>query len=319
MRADSSEKKSLYFHRDQPVGFFQGQWLTWMLIAACYGTWVALTLFWRDIPTAILVIAGGYCLALFSSVQHEAVHGHPTRCRNLNLALVRAPLTIWLPVELYERSHKAHHLSELTHPEDDPESWYVSETRWQLMGPVAQTLSRFNNTFTGRMLIGPWLTVWQCWGSEIRAIRRGDRRNLPIWIAHLAGVALVIAWVTLVAGMPIYFYLLLFVWPGISLALVRSFVEHRFNENPEHRTVIVRGCPFTRLLFLNNNYHCVHHRYPKMPWYRIPACYREQKQEIHRASGGYAYPGYWTIAWRYLLRPWGAPVYPGDLTPHESN
>src|SRR3546814_17450489 len=111
---------------------------------------------------------------------------------------------------------------------------------------------------------------------------RGDTRHAAAWALHAAGVALVLLWVIAVCGLPLWQYLLLFVYPGIALSLVRSFLEHQARPAVSERSVIVESGPLMRLLFLNNNLHLVHHDKPGLPGYRLPAFYRPP----HRQSVG---------------------------------
>jgi hypothetical protein len=39
------------------------------------------------------------------------------------------------------------------------------------------------------------------------------------------------------------------------------------------------------LLFLNNNYHVVHHAFPALPWFRIPAVRSPQRDGYIERSG----------------------------------
>ena len=58
-----------------------------------------------------------------------------------------------------------------------------------------------------------------------------------------------------------------------------------------------------RLLFLNNNYHAVHHNHPYVPWFELPVIWRQHKAQTLRDNGGYHYPGgYLQVAWCWLLR-----------------
>jgi fatty acid desaturase len=296
--------------RDAHFEIDRVEWPTLLLLVATYASWIVLTLNWNEVPGWILWLIAGYTIALHSSLQHEIIHGHPTRNPRLNMALGWPPLTLWLPLELYRENHRRHHDSELTHPERDPESFYLAPEKWQALKIWQQNLMLINNSFAGRMLIGPWLAVGQTWRNEFRLLRGGDLRHAGILLRHALSAAAVCAWLVVLCDMPIYLYLLAFVWPGTSMMLMRSFLEHRYDPEEDRRTVLVEGCPLTRLLFLNNNFHWVHHRYPKLPWYRIPGVAREQRIEMLERNGNYSYPGYWTIAWRYLLKPWTHPAYP---------
>jgi fatty acid desaturase len=46
------------------------------------------------------------------SVQHELLHGHPTRWTSLNKVLGYAPFAVWYPYTLYRDSHLLHHRDE---------------------------------------------------------------------------------------------------------------------------------------------------------------------------------------------------------------
>ena len=75
------------------------------------------------------------------SLQHELIHGHPTRSRRINTALGFPPLSLWLPFACYRTSHLAHHAGDgLTDPRRDPESFYVTGEEWSRMGPVRRML-----------------------------------------------------------------------------------------------------------------------------------------------------------------------------------
>jgi fatty acid desaturase len=284
------------------------EWPTLGLIAANYTAWALATLAWDAMPAPLVAAAVACCIALHGSLQHEAIHGHPTGSRRLNLALVWLPLPLWMPLSVYESSHRSHHRSDLTCPLDDPESWYVTPRKWARMSPLSKRVYEFNNTFLGRMVIGPWIVVASSWRRILRGDPPAAHRTACVG-GHLIGVGIVMLWVTQVAGMPAYVYLLACVWPGISLSLMRSFVEHRAAPNPDHRSAIVRGGALTRLLFLNNNYHWVHHRYPALPWYALPEVYRREEQRIDIANGGFRFTSYTDIARRYLLKPWTQPPH----------
>ncbi len=286
------------------------EWPTWVLLVITYSALFSLTYSWQDVPGWLLWLIGGYSVALHSSLQHEALHGHPTKNRKLNIALVWLPVTLWLPMELYVENHLRHHRSDLTSPELDPESFFVTREKWQTMAGWQQQLLIFNNTFLGRMLVGPWLAACGQYREEFARLRNGDRQHLGVLIRHALSVALLLYWVIAVCQMPFWVYLLGFAWPGTSMMMIRSFLEHRYAPENAHRTVLVDGCPVTRLLFLNNNYHWVHHNHPQLAWYRIPAVARQERDEALRNNGNYWYTGYLTIAWRFLLTPWTHPVHP---------
>jgi fatty acid desaturase len=61
------------------------------------------------------------------------------------------------------------------------------------------------------------------------------------------------------------------------------------------------------LLYLNNNYHAVHHAQAKLAWYRIPGLYRAHRDYFLHRNGAYLLHGYLGFFVRYALRPLDAP------------
>jgi fatty acid desaturase len=111
----------------------------------------------------------------------------------------------------------------------------------------------------------------------------------------------VLAWVVGVCGISLPVYVLLIVYPSVSLSMLRSFVEHRYDEAPHRRTAVVEGHPFFALLFLNNNLHMAHHEYPAIPWYELPAKWRDMQNSA--ADSALLFPGgYSQVLWQYGLR-----------------
>ena len=67
------------------------------------------------------------------------------------------------------------------------------------------------------------------------------------------------------------------------------------------------------LLFLNNNFHAVHHMHPGVAWYDLPALYRSRKDHYQRRNDGYVFATYGQIFARYFLTakdPVPHPVWP---------
>jgi fatty acid desaturase len=116
--------------------------------------------------------------------------------------------------------------------------------------------------------------------------------------------------VSAVAGMPIWYYYLVLVLPGISIGLLRAFIEHRWGPTPGERTASVESNWVFGLLFLWNNLHIVHHLYPQMPWFEIPGFWMRNRERLLRHNGHFVFRGYWQIARRWLFRPVFVPAHP---------
>lgn len=286
------------------------EWPTVCVAVAIYAGFGLLTWFYEALPWWLVVPLGGYVVAWHGSLQHEAVHGHPTPWPAVNEASVLPSLWLWLPFRIYRESHLAHHSSDLTDPLGDPESFYVTPDGWSRLGRVGRALLWAHNSLAGRLVLGPPLAAWRLLADEARRLARGDSSHGVAWVLHLGGSALVLVWALWVCRVPLFEYLAFFVYPGVSLTLLRSFLEHRASPEPPARTVVVESSPVLSLMFLNNNLHVVHHDEPGTAWYRLPARYRERRSELLARNGGYLYRGYAQIAARYLLRAKEHPAHP---------
>lgn len=288
------------------------EWPTALVAIALYLAFAALTLFYHALPWWLILPAAAYVVAWHGSLQHEAIHGHPTRHRRLNELFVFPSLWLWLPYRIYRDSHTAHHRDErLTDPLDDPESYYVTAEQWRGFGRWQHCMLWIRNTVAGRLLFGPLIAAWSLWRSELPRLLRGEREALIAWGLHLPACALVLVWVVGICDIPLWEYILLFVYPGTSLTLLRSFAEHQAQAEPQRRSVIVDAAWPMALLYLNNNLHALHHREPGQPWYRLPAHYRAQRAAILSANGDYCFRGYAEVVARYLLWPKETVVHPG--------
>ena len=281
--------------------FSQVEWPTLALAILIYGGWLAATYWHALLPWPVRIACGGWLIAWQGSLQHEAIHGHPTRSRRVNDVIAALPLCLWLPYAHYRRSHLAHHATlHLTLPGHDPESRYLSSPP-SPPGRMRRWARAATATLAGRLLIGPALEIVGFLGDEAVRLTREPRAR-RIWAAHLALVGMVLAWVVGVCRMSLAEYLLVFVYPGAALSLLRSFAEHRADPDPARRVATVEHAPLFGLLFLNSNLHVAHHRAPSAPWYRLPALHRNLREEV-LASGAPVYEGYFQIAARYLFRP----------------
>jgi fatty acid desaturase len=296
------------------------EWPTWLMIVLIHGGWLAVVLCmhwqWLSIveATPLLIVLGAWHMSL----QHELLHGHPTRSVIVNRLLGSIPLAIWYPYTIYRDTHFAHHHNEtLTEPDIDPESNYVLPEQWTHAPVWQRRLWAARKSFIGRLIVGPPLSVATMIAGTLNDWRRGDLRYVQTWIVHAALVALLLAGLQWFAQMPWWYYLLAVTWPALSLAMIRSLYEHRAARDPRHRTVINEAGPFMRLLYLNNNYHLVHHDLPHLPWYQLPYAYRIRRDAYAASNGGFVIRGgYWELLKRFAWRETDFPVHRGHIARH---
>lgn len=283
-----------------------------------YGGWLTLTYNAAALPWWLVLPAGAWLVCWFGSLQHEVVHGHPTRWPRLNAALVWIPLGMLTPIALYREMHLRHHASSaLTDPIQDTESFFVRASDWSGMSRARRALLSFNNTLLGRFTVGPALVAAALLNAETRRLLSGDLTNAGIWSRHLLGIGLVLGWVVIVCDLPAWAYIALFAYPGFSLTLLRSFAEHQPAADRRQRTALVIGCPLSGLLYLNNNLHVVHHTHPGLPWFAIPAEFRTKYDAYASQTGGRVYRGYTAILRRFLFHRLSHPVHPEHRPVHQ--
>lgn len=281
------------------------EWPTVGLLLACHAAWLAGLFAWSLVSWGGAPFLAAPILALtitlHSSLQHEALHGHPTRWRRVNELLVSLPIGLLVPYRRFEALHLAHHRSpDLTDPYDDPESFYLPPSLWRGLRAPLRALMTANNTLAGRMLLGPAITLARFFGREAAALRDGDARVAKAWALHLLGVVPVLTAV-LAAGVPLLAYLAL-AYAGASVLMLRTFLEHQAHEMSRCRSVIIERGGFLGFLFLNNHLHAVHHAHPGTPWYALPALYRRQAARFRAMNGGYVYRSYGEILRAYAFR-----------------
>ncbi|WP_047608941.1 fatty acid desaturase [Rahnella aquatilis] len=259
---------------------------TWLLIVAVYSGWFAGVFFWRDLGPWLGTPWLIWFTAWYMSLQHELIHGHPTRKPWLNQLFGTLPLAVWFPYGLYRDTHLQHHRNEhLTLPGDDPEAYYFSRARWGELSPAMKAVVRLRNTLPGRMLIGPLLDIVSTLNGALMAVLRGEWRTVSMWLIQGLLLMLLFSWMAQRGLSPLYFVLAVS-YPALSLTKVRSFFEHRAEHSPQARSTLNEAGFVWRLLFLNLNYHLVHHDLPGVPWYALRQVYvADREAYIHRSEG----------------------------------
>lgn len=284
---------------------------TWVLAAAIYACWFALVWFHASLPWWVLLPAGAYVTAWHFNYQHEAVHGWRSIPRWLRTAIVWPPLGLWFPFEIYRRNHTIHHRNaRLTYPGQDTETLYHAGDAWANYSGPWRLLLMANQTVAGRLLLGPFIRWWKLLRNDIAPLFAGRRDDLWIWIRHVIGISVILYFVTGVAGMPLWQYLLFFFYGGMALGMLRPFVEHRWAEKPYGRIASVESNWVFGLMFLWNNLHIAHHLHPTIPWFQLPRFYRENRERLLALNGNYVFSGYGVIAARHLFKPVFVPRHP---------
>ena len=285
--------------------------ITLSLAVAILGSYLLWTLTFSALPLWLAAPVGALLLTWYGSLQHETIHGHPTRSKRVNAFIGGLPLSLWVPYAIYRETHVRHHrhsgrrLTEVGH---DPESFYLPPGHLAKVGRLARIALQANCTLAGRILLGPAIAIATFGASEWRKAR-ADRRYRWIWLRHAVGVAAVMTWTVGICHIPLWVYVLLVVYPSISLTHLRSFAEHRADDHSHLRTNVVEAGPVCSLLFLNNNLHVAHHLHPQVAWHALPRVWRSM-QNTAFSAGVVFRGGYREVIRSYLFRPFITAEHP---------
>jgi fatty acid desaturase len=287
------------------------EWPTWLLIGTIYSGWFSVAYHARGLGLCVSVPLLAVFSAWYLSLQHELLHGHPTRSAFVNGLIGFAPLAVCFPYRVYRDMHLQHHDdAHLTHPEIDPESFFVRRDAWRQAGTFTRALLIARNTFAGRLLLGPAFSVAVTLTQALRKPCHGEWSYVPAWVAHIAALLLLMTWLDRVCGIAPWLFIAGVGYPALALSSVRSFHEHRAAASREQRSVINEAAWFWRLLFLNNNYHAVHHDLPGVPWYALRDVYRARRGDYLARNGGFIVRGYFEWFRDHALRPVAHAMHP---------
>jgi fatty acid desaturase len=286
----------------------RAEWRTLLVVAAVYGLTVLTVMRyevltpWLAIP--MLAVLGAWHL----SMQHEVLHGHPFKNQFLNDAIGGIPVTLWIPYLAFKKDHREHHLSDLTNPALDNESYYVSQEQWDKAGRIRRAAWTANRTILFRMFVWTIVsTITYVLTVLKRAVRNEKSDRLAVAL-HVVGVAFVVYLVSL-STMPLWQFALGTTYGGRILNAIRPFPEHKYQSGVETRTAMIMAGRFMSLLMLNNNLHVAHHDEPGVPWYRYDKLMQRVNAVQRARDAGVLYEGgYAEIFRRFSFTPVDSPV-----------
>jgi fatty acid desaturase len=286
----------------------RAEWRTLLVVFAVYGLTVLTVVRyevltpWLAIP--MLAVLGAWHL----SMQHEVLHGHPFKNQFLNDAIGGIPVTLWIPYLAFKKDHHEHHLSDLTNPALDNESYYVSQEQWDKAGRIRRAAWTANRTILFRMFVWTIVSTITYVLSVLKRAVRNEKSDRLAVALHIIGVAFVVYLVSL-SSMPLWQFALGTLFGGRLLNAIRPFPEHKYQSGVETRTAMIMAGRFMSLLMLNNNLHVAHHDEPGVPWYRYDKLMqRVNAVERARAAGVLYEGGYAEVFRRFSFTPVDSPV-----------
>lgn len=277
------------------------EWPTAILILVVYLGLHFSCLYIYEISSTLFTILLAFLIALHSSISHEILHGHPTKNDYLNSIFVFPAVGIFIPFLRFKDTHLEHHKNEnLTDPYDDPETNFIDPNTWKKLGYFVQFTLNLNNTLLGRMLIGPFISQYKFIKSEIEFLFNGNERVILAWIMHFFGFS--VAYYFFVIFHEVGFaHWIIGAYAALSILKIRTFLEHRAFNRARGRSVIIEDTGILALIFLNNNFHAVHHIHPKIPWYILPRIFKENKRRYLALNDYYYFKSYLDVFKSYFF------------------
>ena len=285
-----------------------GEWRTLAVVIAVYGLTV-LTVLRYDVLTPwlavpMLAVLGAWHL----SMQHEVLHGHPFKNQFINDAIGGIPVTLWIPYLAFKKDHHEHHLSDLTNPALDNESYYVSQEQWDKAGRIRRAAWTANRTILFRMFVWTIVSTITYVLSVLKRAVRGEKVDRLAVALHVVGLVFVVYLVSL-SSMPLWQFALGTTYGGRILNAIRPFPEHKYQSGVETRTAMIMAGRFMSLLMLNNNLHVAHHDEPGVPWYRYDTLMQRVNAVQRARDAGVLYEGgYAEVFRRFSFTPVDSPV-----------
>jgi beta-carotene hydroxylase len=254
-------------------------WPTASLLGLCVGVYGAcLWYLFTDPNFSWWIVAGtAFCAYAVYTVLHEAVHGAVTGM-NIHLRGVNewagyiAAHMLGISFIGHRRGHLKHHRA-TNHPEDDPDMAFAAHTLPALVAMWFRGIPKewhFAATFKHftaaekRVLVCEYLAILTTRALLIAYCADLGVTLVTLILGHLIGNALLTT---------------LFAW----------IVHHPHSEQERMKTTTVyqgrRGLDtIMTLLWVFQNYHAIHHLYPKVPFFRYRKLYR--KLESYLLAGG---------------------------------
>jgi len=267
--------------------------------AAFVAIWLGCAAVALAVPLLALRLAcyciAGACAQGLVILMHDGVHHVLFRNRVANrwVAFV-CGLPAFLSVTSYRVGHFPHHRHERGARDPDEIENFSTEPRVHAALLVALLLA--GDVF-GLWRVGPWNVV-RARGAERRAVAL----EYALIVAAFAAAVILLPGVWLLHGwlLPSLF--------ARQLTNVRTLAEHALTGHS--RLTATRSVPsnrFVSFFMCNLNYHHVHHLYPGVPWYHLPALHAMLAGRLER-SGAQIYRSYTAFLLdfaRFVARAWG--------------
>lgn len=254
------------------------------------------------LPYWIACLANGWIAYLMYVPLHEGTHGNiggaNTRMRWLDHVCGHiSAVTLWYSFAAHKISHVQHH-AHVNHPKRDPD-YFLAGPLWSLI-PKNGILAVLQ-TMVPVMALCP--KSFNLLPRRIRTIARISRvRRSPEEVAHDDRFIRLCVAVFLLLSLSGYFVEALVLWwlpsrigMGFMTFLFAWLPHFPHADRSRYRNARITLFPGSSLMLRNQDRHLLHHMFPRVPHYRLPALFNEMRPHLEahgaRIEGPLAGPG----------------------------
>lgn len=275
------EKTAEIHARDLSLGVGGVAWPTIGLFAALWSGIAISTsaAFGGGFPIWAASICNGVLLYYLAHINHEAFHrninGSNTNLKWLNDAMGRSvSFAFWFSFPAFKAMHLSHH-RHMNDPERDADMWVAKRGFIGLVFACFSLLNKYE---------------FEMWRMR-RAGLIENRVLIEFYLERLLAVAIVVAAFQFGYGTEVVFLWLIpafCVLPAIVLFF--TYIVH----HPHTEQETIKGAnvilaapwllPFITLALVFQNYHLIHHLYPRVPFYRLGSVFRRLRPQL-KAQG----------------------------------
>ena len=247
------------------------------------------TLVWLFKDTGFILFAWighGIALAFIFSPLHECIHGTAFHSKRINIAVATAAgFLLLLPANYFRFFHFQHHRY-TNDPKHDPE----------LLTAKPDTLLRYIWAMTG---------ITSYWWPQIRMIAThssgrvnaefipegGSRKVINEARLHVLGYSIVIAGSVITGSDFIVQYWIVPMLIGMIALRLFLLAEHtgcEYTQNMLLNTRTTLTNPAVRLITWNMPFHCEHHLFPAVPFYKLADLHERLGDRLSTVTNGYS-------------------------------
>lgn len=195
---------------------------------------------------------------------HESISGNSKKLKFFEQVIgCLSCIPLMAPFALHRHHHNKHH-RDTNHPEKDPD-YYIAASSFKLVLVKAlfvQAVGYYN--------------VFKFKGCKDRKILIHSLITASAYIGIFSYLGLTFGW-----KYPIVLWFIPSVMGLWCLSIVFAWLPHHpHEETSRYKSSRIILNKVLSIISINQNYHLVHHLYPKIPFYKYPSAFRELEEEL---------------------------------------